>query len=570
MPPSSSGAHADGGVECATHADGNAHAAPDGGGVDCDAHADGDTHAAPDGGARHHHVAAAARNVRLAYAFNALSSLATSIVLGSFFSTYLYSLSSSNDVVGYISATAGLAMIAVAAPVGFFTDRWPRHWMLRLSGLVGAAASAAMFVALQADSLGALYGAAAAYGVYSACNGAPLNSILADSTGAGDRTRVFILQYALSLLAGAGGPLVATLFFWRLGNRWETPVLRAVMHAGNGLNAASTALLWLFVSDEAAAAVGGGKRKAGDKGGSGSNADEAVAGVAAVVVAADRDGDEGGVACGATSTAAVAASAAAAAVAASTAADTAAHRVEQHTSTRNLGHQTLRLPCGCCCRGGRGGGGAGALLTVRAIPYIIFTSDMLIAIGAGMTVQFFALYFANDLHLSPLLVSAVYVASPVSVALFSLAAIPVSRRGVRPGGRAAKLPCGCARPSHLSSRPQLRPSVPRTSRHRRCAAGAAGRPRVGERAVGRAGHGVPVWAVPAQPRVRGGPTVPGAHRRHERVIPHAVSGRRRLPVVCGTAGRGDPLSQPATSTTRALLYISPTHPPKTLCAGAPS
>ncbi len=79
----------------------------------------------------------------------------------------------------------------------------------------------------------------------------------------------------------------------------------------------------------------------------------------------------------------------------------------QSSGTRNLGHQRVR----CCGR---------TVLRVRHIPYVIFISDMLISLGAGMTVQFFALFFANDYTLPPITVAAVFVGSPIAIAVFSL------------------------------------------------------------------------------------------------------------------------------------------------------
>ena len=85
-----------------------------------------------------------------------------------------------------------------------------------------------------------------------------------------------------------------------------------------------------------------------------------------------------------------------------------------HITTPGLGHQTLTLGC--------------FKLTVRSIPFLIFASDFTISCGAGMTVQFFSLFFANDLMLSPLLVSCVYISTPVLIVIFSSFGLPLSNR----------------------------------------------------------------------------------------------------------------------------------------------
>lgn len=67
-----------------------------------------------------------------------------------------------------------------------------------------------------------------------------------------------------------------------------------------------------------------------------------------------------------------------------------------------------------------GGGGFGPLsrllslgLTKAAIPYLLFANDVVIGLASGMTVQFFPLFFKNQCGFSPVVVSGIYVASPV-------------------------------------------------------------------------------------------------------------------------------------------------------------
>lgn len=372
-------------------------------------------------------------NVVLYLWFSVASSFAQSIVLGSaFLSTYIFYLEgggNSNDDVGYVSAVSGLVMLVLAVPLGKLTDAFRRDRILRLSCLLGLLASAIMCAALLYSSMPLLYAAAAAYGALNAASGPALSSIFADSIPSGSRTAIYSISYALSLAAGAAGPLVGVFFFLFLGNEWRTPPLRAIMLAGNALNAASVLMLWFFDDEKSLG--------------------QESEGAAAHLLSPDEQRQAATGATGATGAAGEQVDVEAAATATgggvgrsrkgssstgekqrllptrsrrNSDAESQAHaEVEAEVSsadkgktashgTQNLGHQRF----GC--------------LTVRSIPYVIFASDFVIATGAGMTVQFFSLYFSIDYALSPLAVAGIYAAAPLAIAAISTAAIPLSKR----------------------------------------------------------------------------------------------------------------------------------------------
>lgn len=114
-------------------------------------------------------------NVKLNFIYSAAAAFASSIVSGSvFLSSYIYFLDgseNSNDDVGFVSATAGVVMVLFALPVGYLTDRYPRHLMLKWSAVSGIAAAAVLFAALLIDSMLLLYVSSALNGVYAAVSG---------------------------------------------------------------------------------------------------------------------------------------------------------------------------------------------------------------------------------------------------------------------------------------------------------------------------------------------------------------------------------------------------------------
>ena len=58
----------------------------------------------------------------------------------------------------------------------------------------------------------------------------------------------------------------------------------------------------------------------------------------------------------------------------------------------------------------------------KHIPVVMFASDLLISLGAGMTVKFFPLYFKSNVGLSPMQTQLIYVVVPLMMAAFASAA----------------------------------------------------------------------------------------------------------------------------------------------------
>jgi hypothetical protein len=58
-------------------------------------------------------------------------------------------------------------------------------------------------------------------------------------------------------------------------------------------------------------------------------------------------------------------------------------------------------------------------ITKASVPYVLFTSSLLTALGSGMTIKFFPLFFKQALDLSPRSVQIIYVLVPLLVAVFT-------------------------------------------------------------------------------------------------------------------------------------------------------
>jgi len=65
---------------------------------------------------------------------------------------------------------------------------------------------------------------------------------------------------------------------------------------------------------------------------------------------------------------------------------------------------------------------------VAMIPYVVFCTDLVVALGSGCTIKFFPLWFKNDLSMSPAAVQGIYCGVPLSMALASGFCTALSRR----------------------------------------------------------------------------------------------------------------------------------------------
>eukprot|EP01062_Namystynia_karyoxenos_P058263 TRINITY_DN497_c0_g3_i1.p1 TRINITY_DN497_c0_g3~~TRINITY_DN497_c0_g3_i1.p1 ORF type:complete len:530 (+),score=123.87 TRINITY_DN497_c0_g3_i1:129-1718(+) len=80
-------------------------------------------------------------------------------------------------------------------------------------------------------------------------------------------------------------------------------------------------------------------------------------------------------------------------------------------------------------------------ITAEQVPYLLFACELTTALGSGMTVKFFPLFFKEDLDLSPAKVQILYVCAPLAMSIFSYAVLRLTK--VRCVGR--PLACVLAR-----------------------------------------------------------------------------------------------------------------------------
>jgi MFS family permease len=68
------------------------------------------------------------------------------------------------------------------------------------------------------------------------------------------------------------------------------------------------------------------------------------------------------------------------------------------------------------------GMGKWCCFTAASIPYLLFAGDLVTALGSGMTIKFFPLFFKDDMHLAPAQVYAIWAGNSLSNVLVGLLA----------------------------------------------------------------------------------------------------------------------------------------------------
>ena len=330
-------------------------------------------------------------------------SIWTNTVLASFVYELMSTTKTPNAYAGYVEAAQGIANLVFALPVGLAADKGSKSRIVAIGGLliplaVGITSYAVIRGVQVAEDdendrrfqcFGIFLGSMCLWGIVSAIASGPAQAIYADSVVQGERSYYYTILFSLYLLASTLGPIVTIFMFWLHGNGWTLPELQDVFLTGLGLELAAAVCLFCFRDHCTLEQPDASPPPKPDDG---------------LQSVACADGHE---ATGCTASAAPAPAAAAAAGA------------PQQSGDGGAG-------------GGEGeGGGGGGGQPVRgqwAIPYVLFASSLCFALGSGMTVKFFPLFFKNTCKMSPIAVQSVYVGVPLIMTLMSGLGTALSKR----------------------------------------------------------------------------------------------------------------------------------------------
>ena len=341
-------------------------------------------------------------NVALTFIVAAFEGAGDSVWNGSVLAAFIYELmGASNSYVGYVEAAQGTIILLVGLPMGWIADKFAKPPVIIAGALcipiaVAATAFAAVYgvahEGIRTEELKAywvLFGAMCAWGVAYAVYGGALQAMMADSIPTRSRVWSYTKLSQVSLLASALGPIIAIVIFALHGDKWAKLDMRNVLCVGVAIELPMFIPMLFFrtsctVDEESTAA-----------------STEATADV------------EGAAATHGTSTHAPV-----------TAAEDALPPV---TPPRNYpaaggggdagtGEAPGEAPPSAHATKAGTNDEASELSCVWVVPYVLFLSEIFFALGSGMTVKFFPLFFKNDLRLSPVAVQVIYLVLPLMMA----------------------------------------------------------------------------------------------------------------------------------------------------------
>ncbi|RLN77594.1 hypothetical protein BBJ28_00000438 [Nothophytophthora sp. Chile5] len=376
----------------------------------------------------------AQHNVVNTYVFTLFFWASRSILFQQVISGYIYVLTNSNQPVGIVKGIQGISQLVFALPAGYLADHIRRDSVLKMSGVIGLVGALLTFVAVELSNLTAIYVAFALWGIFAAFQSPAMEALFADSIPAGRRSHPFMVKYNVGNVAMVIGPFLSILLFLYVGDVWRVQELRPVLIFGTVLAAIASLFLFRY-NDDLALREGEGaplqelsplnQRMSID-----SSEPLLTPSFASNALEFDYNysDDEEDLDFG----------------------DDLEQdderknliqaRVNQVVNIANTGASTEKssLVLTVTTPAADGGGtmttpkktrthsldvhsqGVTFLgLSTEHVPYILFTSDFILSNGAGMTINFFPLFFMKEYGLTPVQVSALFLAQPIVVLVLS-------------------------------------------------------------------------------------------------------------------------------------------------------
>jgi len=174
------------------------------------------------------------RGVRWAIIAQYLNQTLTAIVLGALFDAYLLILRGSNTFVGTLESARGLSSLAMAVPLGWASDRWPKPLVLRCNTVVGLAAALLLLFGIPTNCVPLIFAGAVASAIHNQCLFGLFPPLLSEMTEAGNqRMKVMShLQTASSAGMASGPALQLLLMLATATTHWTTSELHWILCSG--------------------------------------------------------------------------------------------------------------------------------------------------------------------------------------------------------------------------------------------------------------------------------------------------------------------------------------------------
>lgn len=381
-------------------------------------------------------------NVWIAYVFTLFFWSARSILFQAVVAGYVFVLTRSNKPVGIVKGIQGISQLIFSLPGGYFADRIRRDSILKLSGAIGILGALINFFSIEKTSMSGLYVAFGLWGLFAAFQIPAMEALFADSIRPGSRSFPYLIKYNISNLAQMLGPALSIILFLVYGDTWQLPELKPVLKFGCVLAVIGSVILFQFNDDRAKDyqlnSIENNQSQDGtvveeierlsqlhtpnfvdnesevdmtfefsdednltvdDKSLSKTTEDTVL------LPLMDKAANEVGV----------------------------EPQLGLHEISSDQENYMAHVDATFLC------------LSTKHVPYLVFASDFIISNGAGMTINFFPLFFKEKYGLTPIHVCALFLSQPLVIMIFSFIAQrlskPCGRMPVIVGTRAFSVVC---------------------------------------------------------------------------------------------------------------------------------
>ncbi|RLN77595.1 hypothetical protein BBJ28_00000439 [Nothophytophthora sp. Chile5] len=362
-------------------------------------------------------------NVWTAYVFTLFFWSARSILFQQVVAGYVFVLTNSNKPVGIVKGIQGISQLVFSLPGGYFADRTRRDTILRISGVIGIVAAVITFLSVEVNSMSGLYVAFGLWGLFAAFQSPAMEALFADSIPPGKRSFPFMIKYNISNLAQMLGPILSIFLFIYYGDQWQLPELTPVLEFGCVLAVVGSVLLFQFNDDRA-------KDYQLDENEEEKREEDELlekmitpsplrtpklVGNGNEIDLAYDYSDEDDVTVDDKSPPTATENTALLLLKGKTAKELDLERQERLQEEDDEEGYMSRLDAKFLC------------FRTKHVPYILFASDFVISNGAGMTINFFPLFFKEEYGLTPIHVCVLFMSQPLVVMVLSFLAQRMSK-----------------------------------------------------------------------------------------------------------------------------------------------
>ena len=309
------------------------------------------------------------RNMNLTLGLTAIWGCASSIWNTALLSNWLFLLTDSNTKVGIVTAANGMAVLLSALPVGAIADKYSKSLTIRVGACLTILAVASTIFAVTdtiqlnyTQQYNILLASMCLWGIVNGIVNGPVQALFADSCPLGDRSEWYSYLQICYLVPSAVGPAISVVMFSYMGANWEFDDMRMVFVTGLLIQSLSIPLL-LGLRDLPKATA---QPEDSDPSQSASKVSDKGLDAPLLTNLEGPDSNNQDIA------------------------------VEGGLQLSNKTWLCLKQ---------------------SHIPYILFFGDLVTALGSGMTVAFFPLFFKNDIGLDPVQVNVIYIVVPIVIAL---------------------------------------------------------------------------------------------------------------------------------------------------------